>query len=296
MAQPSGLLVGLATLDVIQFVAAVPAANQKLDAEASWLAAGGPAANAAIAFAALGGRATLWTALGTGPAADLVRADLAGAGVRVVDAAPSGFGLAPSSVLVQAGTGERAVVSGSGHRPDQLRVDSFEADASQVVLLDGHHPPLALAAARAARAVGTPVVLDAGSAKPVFADLLPLADDVICSADYRDPHGRTAADLLALGPGLVATSHGGDALEWLSATGAGRVRPPRVAVRDTLGAGDVLHGAHAYARAAGADGPTALEFGVRAASLRVQHLGPFAWRTALAASAVDLRQVAGVAV
>ena len=111
--RPSGLFVGLATLDVVHVVDALPATNQKLDAGASWLAAGGPAANAAIAFAALGGNATLWTALGTGPAARLVAADLATAGVRVLDAAPPGFELAPSSVLVQAEGGDRAVVSGA---------------------------------------------------------------------------------------------------------------------------------------------------------------------------------------
>jgi sugar/nucleoside kinase (ribokinase family) len=70
---------------VIQHVDAAPGPNEKVTARAQWVVAGGPATNAAVTFAALGGTAVLVTALGSGAAADMVRADLAGCGVRVVD-------------------------------------------------------------------------------------------------------------------------------------------------------------------------------------------------------------------
>ncbi|MEN0069624.1 MAG: PfkB family carbohydrate kinase, partial [Propionicimonas sp.] len=79
---PTGLFVGLTTLDVIQLVDGLPAADAKTTARQSWLAAGGPAAVAAIAFAALGGRARLLTVIGDGAAAAAARADLAAAGVE----------------------------------------------------------------------------------------------------------------------------------------------------------------------------------------------------------------------
>jgi len=56
---PSGIFVGLTTLDVVQFVDGMPSSNRKTTARESWLAAGGPAAVAAVAFSALGGSATL---------------------------------------------------------------------------------------------------------------------------------------------------------------------------------------------------------------------------------------------
>lgn len=294
----TGLFVGLATLDVIQLVDSVPAPNEKTTARQSWLAAGGPAAVAAVAFAALGGAARLLTVLGDGPAAAVVRADLGGTGVQVLDAAPTGFELAPSVALVDAANGERAVVSGSAQRPSTLRPPELDLADVDVVLLDGHHPELALAAARAASAAGIPVVVDAGSHKPVFADLWQLVTDVICSSDYEDPAGRPPEALLDEGLSLVAVSHGGDPLQWWTADGSGDVAAPAVQVVDTLGAGDVLHGAYCHALASsGAPRPhaaservAALGFAVRAASARVSSLGPFAWRAAVRSTGAERRR------
>lgn len=277
----TGLFVGLATLDVIQLVDALPSANLKTTARESWLAAGGPATNAAIAFAALGGRATLVTALGEGPASEVVRADLRSAGVEVIDGAPRGFRLAPSVALVDATTGDRAVVSGSGRRPDELFVDKSVADGADVVLLDGHHPGLVLPLARAVAAAGRPVVVDAGSHKPVFDELWAGVSDVICSADYAHPSGRPPESLRERGPELVAVSHGAAPLAWWMADASGELPVPAVEAVDTLGAGDVLHGAYAFALAEGRDRIEALSFGIAAASRRVTSLGPFAWRTIL---------------
>ncbi len=288
-----GLFVGLATLDVVQLVDRLPGANEKTVAERSWLAAGGPAAVAAIAFAALGGRARLWTALGSTPAARLVLADLTGAGVDVVDVAPPGFELAASTVLLDASSGERSVVSGSGQVPRFGKIAGPDLSGVDVVLLDGHHAPLARSAALAARGSvtevprgtgatkGVPVVIDAGSHKPVFDEVFPLASDVICSGDYAYPSGLATGDLLALGPELVAVSHGGDPLVWWAAGTSGSISPQPVKAVDTLGAGDVLHGAYCFGLATGLGRPEALTFAVAAASSRVRHLGPFAWRDAL---------------
>lgn len=293
-----GLFVGLATLDVVQLVDRLPAPNEKTVARQTWLAAGGPAAVAAIAFAALGGRARLWTALGSSPAAQLVTADLAAVGVEVVDAAPPGFALAASTVLLDAGTGHRAVVSGSGHAPGFAKIAGPDLSGVDVVLVDGHHAALCRSAALAAfprdaavpgeRAPASatrgrvPVVVDAGSHKPVLDDLWPFVTDVVCSADYTHPAGLAPTGLLGLGPGLVAVSHGGDPLEWWTAEASGVVAPPRVEALDTVGAGDVLHGAYCYHLASGADRPLALQRAVATAAERVRHLGPFAWRDAVA--------------
>ena len=59
-----GVFVGLTTLDLVLGVAHAPAPDQKVEAHSQDLDVGGPAANAARTFAALGGRARLVTALG----------------------------------------------------------------------------------------------------------------------------------------------------------------------------------------------------------------------------------------
>lgn len=85
---PRGVFAGLATLDVIHRVDAPPGPNQKITAAAQFVAAGGPAANAAVTFAALGGHAVLVTALGQGAIAQTITAELAAQGVEVHDIAP----------------------------------------------------------------------------------------------------------------------------------------------------------------------------------------------------------------
>jgi len=274
-----GLFVGLATLDVVQLVDRLPARNEKTTASESWVAAGGPAAVAAITFAALGGRARLWTALGHSPAAQLAAADLAGAGVEVIDVAPPGFVLAVSTVFIDTTSGERAVVSGSGRTPAFGKIAGPDLGGVDVVLVDGHHPALARSAALAAN--GVPVVVDAGSHKPVFDDIFGSSTDVICSADYVHPDWLGARTLLLRGPQLVAVSHGERALNWWTAAASGSIEPERVATADTTGAGDVLHGAYCHALAAGLDREDALRSAVAVATERVRHLGPFAWREAI---------------
>ena len=188
--RPRGLFVGLCTLDVIQLVDRVPGSNEKLTAHEQVVAAGGPAANAAVAFAHLGGAATLLTAIGCHPLGIAVVADLERLGVTVVDlAADSVEPPAVSSVLVTASSGDRAVAStnATAYRlapPDDL--DTLVTDCD-IVEFDGHHPELAVAAARAARAAGRRTVLDGGSWKAGTERLLPWIDVAVCSADFRPP-------------------------------------------------------------------------------------------------------------
>jgi len=277
--------VGLATLDLVQRVGRRPGVDEKVVAQRSDLAAGGPAAAAAVTFSALGGQATLLSALGPGPIGQLVAADLHGAGVHTVDAWAGGGDASISAITVLDGTGERSVVS----RNAEDVLVSVPADLpaltrrTGVVLIDGHHPALAVAAARAAGTAGIPVVLDGGSAKPVYAELVPLADAMVCSASFDglpEAFATVAEELLAAGVRVVAMTAGGAPVRWRTREATGAIEIPRVTVCDTLGAGDVLHGAFAFARAKGiVDPDRSLSFGVAVASLRVQHVGPRSWLT-----------------
>ncbi|MFD4553960.1 PfkB family carbohydrate kinase [Streptomyces sp. NPDC058469] len=251
--RPTGLFVGLCTLDVIQLVDHAPGSNEKLTAREQVVAAGGPAANAAVAFGYLGGAATLLTAIGAHPLGVGAAADLNALGVAVSDlAADSAEPPAVSSILVTAATGERAVASinATAHRlapPDDL--DAL-VTACDLVEFDGHHMELAVAAARSARALGRTTLFDGGSWKAGTQDLLPLIDVAVCSADFRPPGTSTPTDTLPFlrehGVVWSAVSGGGDPIVWAGPDGEGTVDVPSVKVTDTLGAGDVLHGALAH--------------------------------------------------
>ncbi len=265
------LVCGLATLDVVQTVERVPTANEKVVATGLAVAAGGPAANAAVTCAALGVPARLVTRIGGGALGGLVRADLVGAGVEVVDLAGPGASPPVSTVLITRATGERAVVSvnatGTGARATRGEVPADVWDGVGLVLVDGHHLDLGVAVATDARRRGVPVLLDGGSWKPGLEALLGRVDVAVVSADFtvpegardtsggdvldasggdvRDASGGDVLDaLLRLGPSVAARSAGGGPIEVASATGErGSVDVPAVTVVDTLGAGDVLHGA-----------------------------------------------------
>ncbi|HSF98031.1 MAG TPA: PfkB family carbohydrate kinase [Ornithinibacter sp.] len=277
------LACGLATLDVVQVVERMPGANEKVVALSTRVEAGGPALNAAVTAALLGMPSRLATALGRSPLAEVVREDCAAHGVELVDVAAEGFEVPVSSVLVTESTGERAVVSRNAVGVSSwASVDVVSVlDGVSAVLVDGHHLPVAVAVAAAAREHGIPVLADAGSWKPGLEALLAHVDVLVASADLRVPHGGSdLACLLALGPTWVARSAGADPVRWLSADGSsGSVAVPIVGVVDTLGAGDVLHGTFVadLARHGTADLPGTLTRAVAVAARSVGASGVRGW-------------------
>jgi sugar/nucleoside kinase (ribokinase family) len=274
------LCVGLATVDLVYRVDRIPGVDEKAQATGLEIAAGGPAANAAVAAAALGAPVTLVTAVGRHPLGALVRADLQAHGVRVVDAAAGAEEPPPvSAVTVLEATGERTVVSrNAGGRavgvPDEGLPDA------ELTLVDGHHPALALAAARSARRL----LVDAGSWRPVFAEIFRYAEVVAASADFRHPDaaaGTDAATAAAIGAPAVVVTHGAQPVTWFGGGRSGVVPVPPVAAVDTAGAGDAFHGALAVALARGDGLPDAVAAAIRVAGVRVAHPGPRAWLRAL---------------
>ena len=318
-ARPIGLFIGLAVLDVIQLVDAPPGPDEKIVALDQAVAAGGPAANAAVAFAALGGRALLAAPVGAGPLAELIRADLTACGVELIDcaAAPTARGAAAagpsvSSCTISAATGERSVVSTNARaRPDPAPLSALSdavaagAPAPDVVLIDGHNPPLARAGLDLAERVGALRLMDAGSWKDDAADLPGRCDVVAPSARFHPPGPagalREPADVAAWlrgrGTGAVVLTRGSAPVLWWCGERSGSAAPPAVGAVDTLGAGDVFHGALALAlaralpgRRSGGGGeariaPAALADAVASAcavaAASTEHFGTRAWIAAV---------------
>jgi sugar/nucleoside kinase (ribokinase family) len=205
------LFVGLATVDLVQRVQRLPGTDEKVQSDSVDVAAGGPAANAAVTAAALGAsleaslgpghgfEVMLVSAVGAHPLGDLIRADLAAHGVTLIDAAPESPEPPPvSAVTVLATTGERTIVSrNAGSRTVGLPPGGLpDAD---LTLADGHHPALAAAAARAANRL----LVDAGSWRPIFTEIFPYAEVVACSGDFRHPAAEPQPDTAAGRPGAA---------------------------------------------------------------------------------------------
>ena len=234
---------GLTTLDLIQYVDSTPGPDEKVQATAAVLDFGGPAANAAATAASLGVRTRLISALGDDETAALVRSSIEASGIEVCEAdADAGWRLPVSSVVVD-NAGRRSVVSSNALGSGAIAPPPDSLDAVQALLVDGHHLDMCVSVARSARRAGIPVLLDGGSWKTGLENLIDLVDAAVLSADFRTPDAgdALASDLWGARP--VAVTHGPEPIAYRIGSRAGEVPVPEVRAVDTLGAGDVLHGA-----------------------------------------------------
>ncbi|WP_062464377.1 PfkB family carbohydrate kinase [Demequina soli] len=283
----AALFAGLATLDIVQLIDRLPAPNEKVAALDFAVCAGGPATNAAVAFARCGGAPTVVTALPRHELADLVRADLSRCGVGVLEAASYDGPPVTASIMVTRSTGDRAVVSPSGVATGGALAPTVEAPLEGVgaVLIDGYFPEVALPLAARARDAGIPVILDAGSHKPHTDTVVAACDIAVVSDDFAPPGtGGSPAAVLAYLAGLGVTAavmtRGAAPALWRAGASSGEVAiPPVSPVVDTLGAGDFFHGAFTWRLASlGRDDARLPQDIAFAAAVVAESLGSFGTR------------------
>ena len=282
-----GIFVGLSTIDVIYGVDCFPASNAKIVARDQDVFIGGPATNAAITFSLLGGKPVLVSAVGDHRLAGLIRGELREHSVRLIDLNPD-FHEAPviSSVSVDK-SGNRNVVSANAARvpaPD-VEVDLKAFDHARVVLIDGHYMKACQTWARAARSRGVSVVLDGGSWKDGTDRVLSSVDTVICSSDFLPPGCKNESDvfdyLRAKHVKKIAMTRGADPVLFSFGSSAGTVRVPRVKAIDTMGAGDIFHGAFCYFTVRGHAFDSALTEAAKIAAESCRFRGTRAWAESL---------------
>ncbi|HEY9698569.1 MAG TPA: sugar kinase [Trichocoleus sp.] len=277
-----GLFIGLITLDLLYLTQHFPDRNQKIVALDYEVAAGGPATNAAVTFSYLGGAATLMGVLGAHPIRELILADVQQWGVTIADLHPERPDPPPtSSILVTEATGERAVISLNAVK-SQVAADAIANQALsgiEIVLIDGHQITVGQTIARQAKAKQIPVVIDGGSWKPGFERILSEVDYAICSANFQPPGCETIDSVFAYLESLqiphIAITQGEQPILYRSQGKSGEMAVPVIQPVDTLGAGDIFHGAfchfilhseftEALAQAANIAAQACQQFGTRA--------------------------------
>ena len=248
-----GLFVGLVTLDVSYLATGVPSPNQKLVAADGTISAGGPATNAAITYQYLGNCATVCGVVGQHPISHLILAELERDRVQLQDLDPTRQEPPPiSSIIVTQGSGDRAVISLNATKsqiedrplpPNLLRnID--------IVLIDGHQMTASTKIAQQAKANNIPVAIDGGSWKPGWENLLPFVDYAICSANFYPPHCSEPQQVISyltdLGIPHIAITRGNLPIQYVDRGKSGTIPVPQIQVVDTLGAGDIFHGAFCH--------------------------------------------------
>ncbi len=263
------VVAGIAVLDTVHRVERLPSGGSKSKSTDLHQIGGGCAANAAVAIARLGGEAVLMTRLGDDAAGRLLAERLQAAGVSLAATTITAGAQTPQSAVMVDRTGERMIVNFPGAG---LATASPPPGVFDAALADTRWPEAGLAILRAARDTGRPGVLD-GEA-PVPDDLAAMASHTVFSAPgLRDFGGQADLDAALAAtdlPGETGYTDGEVGVVWRSGL---RVPPPEVAAVDTLGAGDVWHGAFALALARGEALEEASAFANAAAALKCTRAG-----------------------
>jgi sugar/nucleoside kinase (ribokinase family) len=295
MQKPRVLFVGRTTLDLLYRLDRMPEEDAKVYARDLQAAPGGPALNAAITHSLLGGRAMLISAVGGGPWAAPVRSQLRRHGVRLLDlAAGTAYETPLCAVLANTASATRTIVNPPiSQVPLRHLGASWAAEAPSswggippVVLTDGFFFEETSALLVACKDAGAAICLDGGSWKPGTAELVSLLTVAICSERFGIPGNSGGLDrdseavfawFAARGVPYVAVTRGPRSI---LASDRGRrfeIEVTKIAATDTLGAGDVLHGAFCRHFAVKPDFVPALRRAAANATLSCQGLGAQAW-------------------
>jgi sugar/nucleoside kinase (ribokinase family) len=279
------LCTGIAVLDEVFRVADFARGEVKTRASEFLSVSGGNAANAAFATARLGAPTRFVGPLG-GPAGedpngDRFLAHFARAGIDC-SACPRMPGLAtPISAICIDRHGERAIVHYRDARLLQARSINPAAVVADidVVVADNRFPDFVLPICAAARDRGIPVVLDADEPEYKSIELLKVCSHIIFSAEglraIAAVHDLAAAlvQVRPLTDAFLAVTDGANDALWLDGATPQNSSVFKVDVVDTLGAGDVFHGAFAVMLAEGQSESHAMRFAAAAAAVKCTRFG-----------------------
>jgi sugar/nucleoside kinase (ribokinase family) len=280
----SAVFLGLSTIDVIFSVESLPQENSKSVALQQEVLCGGPAANAAITCAFLGANTKLVSSVGDHPLSSLIRKELSNFKVSLHDLDPTSLEIpAISSIFVTRKTGARTIISGHATRrpPPNAKLPSSILGDAALLLVDGHGLPHAIDASAEANVLGIPVVLDGGTWTDSIEQLLPNIRIAICSEAFGPPGTSSLRDVLdyvlARGPEAAAITRGLKPIIWATRHDRGELVPPAIDAIDTLGAGDIFHGAFCFQLLQGSPLLDALAFAADVAAYSCQSFGTRSW-------------------
>lgn len=268
---------GVAVLDFVFNCDDIPDLATKYRARSAETVTGGGAANAAIAIAKLGGTVSLAARLGDDPLADLITRGLADDGVNTDQLHKSKGGQSSYSSIVVDRQGERQIVNFRGENLTSA-TDWITLPANaNAVLADTRWAGGMTKSLKLARAEGIPGVVDIDT---------PLDDCDFTDATHLAFARRALSELTGTGDietGLrnvtktygawACATDGADGCYLLENDALRHINAPNIEAVDTLGAGDVWHGAFTLALAEGRNEIIACKFANIAAGLKCTQKG-----------------------
>jgi len=276
------LFIGLTTIDLHYFTTEHPLPNTKVKCDPPLISIGGPATNAAITGAFLGLDATFLGCVGNNAFSGFVEQEYGKFGLTYID---SLYNCPTSPVLVSVITnelnGDRTVLTQHPRPIDSLPGFKLNITDYDLVFSDGFYPELALPLLSEARKHQIPVYLDGGSWKPRMDEILRFVDVAICSADFYPPGITVHADVFSflnrMGVNQTIITRGNKPILWNKGNQINETAVNETRVLDTLGAGDVFHGAFCFYASQGQSIDQLVLASSKIASFSTQYKGAHAW-------------------
>jgi ribokinase len=273
---------GQCCLDYLTTVDDYPPPDTKCEFSRLVIQGGGPVATAMVALTRWGLSCTVAGVVGGDDFGRTIEDGLRGEGVDtrglvVRDGEHSQFAF----IAAEPGAGRRTVFwrrpTGLPLRPDEVALDAVRR--ARVFYTDGLLIDASLAAARAARDAGVPVVVDAGSLRGGMLDLARESDFFLASEKFArqlagdDPPIAACREIAALGPRVTGVTLGDRG--YVAVDGDTIIDRPAYEVEtvDTTGCGDVFHAGFAFGVVSGWNVERSLDFGAWAAARVSTKLG-----------------------
>jgi len=279
----SALCIGHASYDLCIVVPGFPAENSKTQTDLLIESGGGPAANAAWLLAHWGVPSAMAAIVADDEYGRRAIAELREAGVdcRLIQPV-AGHATPVSFIISNQATGSRTIINRkvSGKNLD-LPPGKLSGLEPRLLLFDGHEPQASLQAIKTFPNAIT--VLDAGSLRDGTHRLAGCVEYLVCSERFaaqvtgqKDVPGNwqaCLARLRKLNRGCIVITLGEFGSVYDDGKEQGRLPALKVQTIDTTAAGDIFHGAFAFALLAQMQFRQALRFATVAAGLSVQKCG-----------------------
>lgn len=247
--------VGIAVQDKIYYVDSIPQTAGKFVAKDYKEIGGGPAATAAVAIARLGGQVDFIGRVGDDATGHVILSELENYGVNTkLTKVYSNARSSQSAILVDQ-QGERLIINYPS--PDLLAetdwLASIDLSYYDVILADVRwHQGTEYCFAQAQKQ-GIPTILDADTTPQDITPLVKLASHSVFSepglikTTQNKDIDRGLSNINAHVTGAVYVTLGSDGCKWIENDKNRHYAGIKVEVVDTTGAGDVFHGAFAFA-------------------------------------------------
>jgi ribokinase len=277
--------IGQCSLDYLAVVDRYPSPDTKLEALTWEEQGGGPVATALVTLRRLGAGASLYGVVGDDGAGESIRRSLLDENVDISGLVTRGRSASQKAfILIEKGSGRRTIIwkrpTGQPLAPAELGRGFL--GGTDFLLLDGLMAEASIHAAREAKRMGIPVMLDAGRVREGMLELARLSDYVVASEefardmelpDFSEDEARFLRLARGILPGIFTVTYGHRGSVTLIGEKVVHQTAFEVQAVDTTGAGDVFHGGYAFGLLKGWSLVDTLRFASALAAMKCMRVG-----------------------